>query len=162
MQKQLALIRLTVVAVFAAATPVLGQTAADEAEIRSRIAAHGEASAAGDGQALSEVYADDAELVSANGAVTRGRQAIDDLWKRDVANGRARGGRHHMHPPETVRIRFVSPDVAIVDVGSRAMGGMDGAGNALAVSDASLLTVWRKHQGIWRVVYQRGLAAPPK
>src|SRR5947209_2619599 len=101
--------RLVIFGLFVPALVAHAQLPADEVAIRAHIAAHGVASAAGDARALSEVYSDDAELVFPSGAVMRGRQAIDDLWKRDVANGAARGGRYHMHPPETVRIRFVSP-----------------------------------------------------
>jgi uncharacterized protein (TIGR02246 family) len=106
---------------------------------------------------LAEVYADDAELVSADGSAVRGRKAIDELWKQEVAEGAAQGGRYHMHPPETVRVRFVSADVAIVDVGSRSLGGRDSTGAPLPTRDGSLLTVWRKERGTWRVVYQRSL-----
>jgi uncharacterized protein (TIGR02246 family) len=133
------------------------QTPADEAAIRARIAAHGTAAAAGDAHALAEVYADDAELVSADGSAVRGRKAIDELWKQEVADGAAQGGRYHMHPPETIRVRFVSPDVAIVDVGSRSLGGRDSTGATLPTRDGALLTVWRKERGTWRVVYQRSL-----
>jgi uncharacterized protein (TIGR02246 family) len=153
--------RMLVLAILIPAASAAAQTVGDDAAIRARIAAHGQASAAGDARALSEVYADDAELVSPNGNITRGRAAIDEVWKRDVAAGAARGGRHHMHPPESIRIRFVSPDVAIVDVGSRTLGGVDSTGAALASSEASLLTVWRKTRGDWRVVYQRLLPARP-
>lgn len=153
-------LRFALLALIVPSVADAAQIPADEAAIRTRIASHGQASAAGDARALSEVYADDAELVSGNGSVTRGRQAIDDLWKRDVAAGAARGGRHHMHPPETVQIRFVTSDVALVDVGSRALGGTDSTGTALPPSDASLFTIWRKNEGVWRVIYQRALPAP--
>jgi uncharacterized protein (TIGR02246 family) len=136
------------------------QTPADEATIRARIAAHGAAAAAGDARALAEVYADDAELVSRDGSVVQGRKAIDALWKEEVAEGAAQGGRYHMHPPESIHVRFVSPDVAIVDVGSRSLGGRDSTGAPLPVRDAALLTVWRKEQGTWRVVYQRSMPSP--
>ena len=118
--------RVAVGSALLVAASSLAQTPEDEASIKARIAAHGRASAAGDAGALSEVYADDAELVSASGAVTRGRQAI----------------------------------VAIVDVGSQALGGRDSTGTALPSADSSLLTVWRRDDGVWRVVYQRPVPAP--
>lgn len=144
---------------FLSSRSAAAQSVADEAAIRARLVAHGQASAAGDARALSEVYADDAELVSSNGSVTTGRQAIDALWQRDVASGTARGGRHHVHPLETVRIRFLSTDVALVDVGSRNQGGRDSTGAALPSSETMLLTLWKRTGGTWRVVYQRGMAA---
>jgi uncharacterized protein (TIGR02246 family) len=143
------------------AMSVAAQAVGDDAAIRARLEAHGMASAAGDARALSEVYADDAEVVSGSGSITRGRAAIDALWQRDVAAGAARGGRRHTHPPESVRIRFLATDIALVEVGSRSLGGVDSTGTTLPSSDTPLVTIWQKRAGTWRVVYQRAVPAPP-
>ena len=137
--------------------PIQGQTDSAEASLRSLIAAHERASAQNDLRGLVDVYSIDAEMISGAGAIVRGRDAIEAYYRQQIASASARSGRHHTHPPEAIRIRFVTPDVALIDLPSRSVGGQDAAGQPLSPSDLTLITVWRKEAATWLVVSQRAL-----
>lgn len=150
------LIMLTIPALLAT------QAAGDETALRERIAAHERASAANDLRGLVDVYSLDAEMISASGAVTKGRDAIEEFYRRQIASPSAKSGRHHVHPAEGIRIRFVSPEVALIDLPSRSIGGLGADGQPLPASEITLITVWRKIGTEWLVVSQRALPAPPR
>jgi uncharacterized protein (TIGR02246 family) len=140
------------------------QSTADETALRERIAAHERASAANDLRGLVDVYSVDAEMIAANGAITKGRPAIEEFYRRQITGEPAKSGRHHTHPADGIRIRFVSPDVALIDLPSRSIGGRGADGQPLAASEITLITVWRKIDNQWLVVSQRALpgARPPR
>jgi len=133
--------------------------AAEEARLRTRIAAHEQASAQSDLRGLVDLYAADAEMVSASGQVTRGHDAIENYYRGVIENPTTRSGRHHTHPSESIAIRFITPDVALVDVASVNVGGTDASGKALPDSRTLLTTIWRKQAGEWSVAHQRALPA---
>ena len=74
-------------------------------------------------------------MISGAGAIVRGRDAIEAYYRQQIASASARSGRHHTHPPEAIRIRFVTPDVALIDLPSRSVGGQDAAGQPLSPSE---------------------------
>lgn len=133
------------------------QPAQEEAALRSVIAAHEHASMIGDLRGLVDAYAADAEIVSASGAVTRGRDAIETMYRQQLAGAAAKSGRHHTHPADGIHIRFVTPDVALIDLPSRNVGGRTADGAEMPPSEVSLITVWRKTGGNWLVVSQRAM-----
>ena len=102
-----------------------GQANSDEAALRNLIAAHEKASAENDLRGLVDVYSPDAEMISGSGNVVRGREAIEAYYRQQLASASARSGRHHTHPSEAIRIRFVTADVALVDLPSRSVGGVN-------------------------------------
>lgn len=138
------------------------QTASDEGALRERIAAHERASAANDLRGLVDVYSLDAEMISASGAITSGRDAIEEFYRRQIASAAASSGRHHTHPTDGIRIRFVSPEIALIDLPSRSVGGRSADGQPMTASEILLITVWRKIGGQWLVVSQRALPAPAR
>ena len=135
------------------------QGTGEEVALRERIAAHERASAANDLRGLVDVYSVDAEMISATGAITKGRDAIEAFYRRQIATESATSGRHHTHPVDGIRIRFVSPEVALIDLPSRSIGGRGADGQPLAAAEITLITVWRKTGGEWLVVSQRALPA---
>ena len=144
-----------------AAQPIYSQTSADEEALKSRIAAHEQASAEKNLRGLVEVYSRDAEMISASGAIVRGRDSIEASYARLLASSSTQSGRYHTHPPDRIRMRFISADVALIDLPSRSLGGKDASGQPLAPSEVMLITVWRKDAGEWFVVSQRSLPASP-
>ena len=138
------------------------QSAADEAALREAIAAHERASAANDLRGLTDVYSLDAEMISATGTITKGRDAIEGVYRRQIEGEAAKSGRHHTHPVDGIRIRFVTPDVALIDLPSRSIGGRGADGQPMSPAESTLITVWRKIGKQWLVVSQRALPAPPR
>src|SRR5690349_15270919 len=93
---------------------VRAQQSADEARLRALIAAHQLASERGDLRGLVDIYAPDAEVFSASGKVSRGRAAIEADYRNTLASAASQSGRHHTHPPDSIQIRFLTPDVALI------------------------------------------------
>ena len=107
---------LLVVAALAFAPSVLAQSrTADEAALRGRAVAFESAFNKRDGATLGGLYAEDADLIIADGALVVGRAAIVAAARRDWAAG----------PPNrrmsltVTGIRFLSPDIAIVNAWAR-------------------------------------------
>jgi len=84
----------------------------ERAAIQAVLDAHGEAWTRGDAHAAAAVMTPDADWVSGGGRVFQGREAIEQMH-RELLSGPAKGSRH-VHPGTPV-IRFVRPDVALVD-----------------------------------------------
>lgn len=151
-------LRLAIVVLLISPLVVIAQAPDGETALRERIAAHERASAANDLRGLVDVYSLDAEMISASGAITKGRDAIEEYYRRQIASASAKSGRHHTHPAEGIHIRFVTPEVALVDLPSRSIGGVGADGQPIAPSEVTLLTVWKKIGNDWQVFSQRALA----
>lgn len=154
------MLSLSIVCVLSTAVLTGQQSPADDAQLRQRIAAHQLASEQGDIRGLVDIYAPDSQTISLNGKVLRGREEIEADYRASLLTASSRSGRHHTHPPDSVRIEFVTPDVALIEVASVNVGGVDAAGAPLAESRAQLVTIWRKRAGEWLVVYQRVVPRP--
>lgn len=144
--------------------PVLSHaqgTADDEAAIRQTIAAHGEAWTQKDiGRAVA-VYHPSASVRLSSGREFTGHAEIEQ-WHRSALATPAMQKAVHLHPPESHTIRFVRPDLAIVDVGSVFTGLTGEDGKELPPAHSMLVVVLVKEQGQWRVIAQRTGAAPPR
>jgi len=103
-----------------ASTTVHAQTirpnASDERAIRELIASHAAASQHDDFANLVGGYHADADVRRPDGSIVSGKAAIEQIY-RDVLSGGSKR-MAHTHPPESIRIRFLRPDVAFVDVAS--------------------------------------------
>ncbi|MBY0496069.1 MAG: SgcJ/EcaC family oxidoreductase [Cyanobacteria bacterium] len=143
-----------------AAVATHAQPSSDEATLRQLIADHQRASEKGDLRGLVDIYASDAQTVSLSGKVVRGREAIEADYRALLATASTRSGRHHTHPTDSIKIEFVTPDVALIEVASVNVGGTNAAGQPMADSRVLLVTMWRKTAGQWLVVYQRAIPAP--
>ena len=86
--------------------------ASDEALIRAIIAEQVTAWNAGDAKAFSASFADDGSFTNIRGTVFYGHRAFEDRHA-EIFRGFFQGSKLAMSP---TRIRFVRPDVAIVDV----------------------------------------------
>lgn len=144
-----------ILALFVGTTILAAQPSSDEAKLRELIRAHQRASESGDLRGLADIYAPDADTVSSTGKVTHGRDAIEADYRSLLQSASSRSGRHHTHPEDSIRIVFVTPDVALIEVASVNVGGTESPGKPMADSRAQLVTVWRKRAGEWLVVYQR-------
>lgn len=150
------------VCLLAGGSALSAQQPGDDAQLRQRIAAHQLASERGDLRGLVDIYATDAQTISLSGKVLRGRDAIEADYRASLASPSSRSGRHHTHPTDSIRIDFITPDVALVDVASVTVGGADVTGAPMAESRVQLVTIWRKRSGAWLVVYQRAVPMAAK
>jgi uncharacterized protein (TIGR02246 family) len=133
----------------------------EEQRIKQLIAEQARASERRDLRGLVDLYHADAEWILSNGTRLAGRAAIEDAYRQSIESPVAKSGRHHIHPDQSVRIRFLRPDFALVEVESHSVGGTDAQGAPLPTSKSLLITLWTKQDGEWTILYQRGTPVQP-
>jgi uncharacterized protein (TIGR02246 family) len=131
-----------------------GDDASDRAAIQKVLDAHGIAWTKGDPAAAASVMTEDADWVSGGGEFYEGRASIEAAH-REWLSGSAKGTRH-AHPG-TPKIRFIRPDVAIVDGDSYAGGLRDEQGKELPPSFSRYMAVLVKNGDTWKVTAFRSL-----
>lgn len=134
-----------------ALTPAVA-LAQDEAPIRAIIAEQVRAWNAGDAKAFSASFAEDGSFTNIRGTVFYGHRAFEDRHA-EIFRGFFKGSKLAMSP---TRIRFVRPDVAIVDVATE-LSDLQGRTppGVRAMADGKIRTrlqeVFVKDKGAWQV-----------
>ena len=131
-----------------------GQETSDRVAIQKVLDAHGIAWTKGDAMAAAAVMTEDADWVSGSGHVYEGRAAIEAAH-REWLSGDAKGTRH-THPG-TPKIRFIRPDVAIVDGDSYTGDIHDAQGKELPPVFSRYTAVFVRDGGNWKVTAFRSL-----
>jgi len=117
-------------------------TAADEAAIRKILDARNAAYNNHDAKALAATYAPDADLVSGTGRVVSGRAAIEQNYIESF-----RGvDKTAVVKTESMKIRFLTADTAILDLEGMTTGRADGTIKTHAT------WVYVKRNGEWAVI----------
>jgi uncharacterized protein (TIGR02246 family) len=132
---------------------------ADIDAIQQLIAAHADAWNRGDAPAAVEILADDAVWTTAEGEVLRGRAEIERAHVRWMAEDGARGRAVHVHPLESVHIRFPNSEVALVDLESRFVASGPDGSPLLRERTATFMVATKGADG-WRVTEVRNAARP--
>ncbi|HET9708071.1 MAG TPA: SgcJ/EcaC family oxidoreductase [Gemmatimonadales bacterium] len=133
------------------------QHSADEDLIRAVIQAHANAWNQRDAKAAASVYTQDAVIRTSSGQLLTGRAAIEQAHREWLAEDTASGGSIHSHPLETIKIRFLRPDVATADLDG-CMTPRASAGQSTSAADCvPLFIILIKREGRWQVTEQRAL-----
>lgn len=149
-----ALASVTGVALLLVTTPIqsAGQASAtDEAQIRAIVEEQVTAWNVGDAVAFSKSFAADGSFTNIRGTVFYGHKAFEDRH-REIFTGFFKGSKLAM---SITRIRFVRPDVAIVDLATE-LSNLSGAPpgvrpNAAGRIVTRLQQVFVKDSSVWRV-----------
>jgi len=136
-----------------------GQGDDDEKAIRSLIESHYVALNKGDAKAASAVYSDDATVVTNTGQVYAGRAGVDQ-WHAEAVSGPR--PFVHRHPPETLKVYFLTPVAAVVDVETEIPRPAAADGQPTAPIRVPLVVAVVKRDGEWRVAAQRQAVIAPK
>jgi hypothetical protein len=96
-------------------------TPADERAIRDLVPLHASSSQKDDLDGLVAGLHVDADSRRADSVILSGRAAIEQRYRGIISSGPKRMA--HAHPSESIRIRFLQPDVAFVDVDSVSVDG---------------------------------------
>jgi uncharacterized protein (TIGR02246 family) len=113
-------------------------TASDEQAIRRTVAAYADAFNKGDLEALTSVWASNAEYIDEKGALTKGRAAIAALFKQYLSN--LKGAKMAF---KVTSIRPLTSDVALQD-GTSKLTRADGS-----IDEGRFTAVWYKKDGKW-------------
>ena len=133
------------------------QRSADERLIREVIQAHANAWNQRDAKAAASVYSQDAVIRTSSGQLLTGRAAIEQAHQEWLAEDTAGGGSIHSHPPETIKIRFLGPDVATADLDGCMTPRVSSGQSTPAAECVPLFIVLIKREGRWQVTEQRAL-----
>jgi uncharacterized protein (TIGR02246 family) len=155
---------MTIFCISAAAPAPAGDKSKDEAAIRELAAGFEKTHTAHDAKAFAALFAPDGEFTNVLGMTARGRKAIEDfhrpLFEGDTTKGNP-SFKEAILKVDEVRIRFLRPDVASVDIlwtqtGSKAPNGTDrGTRKGLAS------WVVTKEGGAWQVAVMHNMDLLP-
>ena len=110
-----------VISPFAAQSQTFAGKPADEQAIRQLVAAHADSAQRDDVNGMIATMHRDADTRLDDGTLLVGSEKNTQFFQRIVSGGPHRLA--HVHPAESIRIRFLQPDVAFVDVDSVSMSG---------------------------------------
>lgn len=130
----------------------------DSAAIRGLIQAHALAWNQRDAKAAVAVLTSDAVWITGDGVRLHGRAEIERAHVQWLAADSAAGGSTHSHPPETVAIRFLRPDVAIVDLEARFVP--RGDGRPFFPERSAVFALAIKDGAEWRIAQIRNRGQP--
>lgn len=136
------------------APPVETSRAGDSAAIIGLIQAHAAAWNRRDASAAAAVLTPDAIWVTSSGEELRGRSRIEQAHRQWLASDST---TTHVHPPESIAIRFLRPDVAIADLDGQFFGPPDSEGRARLREEARIFVVATKDGGVWHIAQLRNL-----
>ena len=127
----------------------------DEAAIRQLYVNYDAAWNAADAHGLAQLWADDADHMEPDGRIIRGRAAVQQLFTDRFAAD-LKGTRSQ----QTIEsVRFVTPDVAVVDASYEVTGMHPSDGTDLPAIHGRYVDIWLKHAGKWRIAADRPMAA---
>src|SRR5260370_22593354 len=105
----------------------------------------------GDASVIRELWDQDADYVGVDGTLTTGRAAIEELLGRVL---KANSGK--LTQNATIeRVRFLAPDIVLVDGTWTITGAVDAAGKELPAIKGRGLELVKKKNGHWRFVATR-------
>ena len=111
----------------------------------------------GDLAALARVWADDADHVEPDGRAVKGRAAIEkELGQRFATD--LKGTRSQQ---TIIGIRFITPDVGVVDAAYEVTGAHDAQGQSLPALQGRYVDIWLKRAGKWHIVADRPIVPVP-
>jgi uncharacterized protein (TIGR02246 family) len=119
----------------------------DEDQIRTRTDEFEQAVSAGDAKTIGTMFVEDSDLVDQAGGMHHGRAAIEDRYQK-LFDGAYKGAQANL---EITSIRFVRPDVAVIDgtYDLSAIKSPDGV--ALDAIRGMFTNIFVKANGEWRI-----------
>jgi uncharacterized protein (TIGR02246 family) len=133
----------------------------DEQAIRKVVADFTEAWNKHDAHAFSMVFSEDADFTNVVGKGTKGRAEIEKFH----APGFATSFKNSHLESDGIRIRFIKPDVAAVDVVWEMTGAMGADGKPRPLRKGLLNVIMTKDNNSWLITVMHNMdlpAAPPK
>ena len=155
---------LMTVLCISAAPPAAGDKEKDDAAIRELAASVESAHNAHDAKAFAAVFAPDGDFTSVRGMTARGRKAIEEFHRPMFEGDTSQGNpsfKEAVLKVDEVRIRYVRPDVASVDIlwtqtGSKAPDGKD-----RGIRKGLMSWLVTREDGTWQVTVMHNMDLLP-
>jgi uncharacterized protein (TIGR02246 family) len=155
---------MTILCISAAPAAATGEKEKDEAAIRQLAASVEKAHNAHDAKALAAVFAADGDFTSVKGKTAHGRKAIEELHRPMFEGDTSKGNpsfKEAVLKVDEVRVRFLRPDVASVDIlwtqtGSKAPDGKD-----RGTRQGLMSWVVTQEDGTWQVTVMHNMDLLP-
>jgi uncharacterized protein (TIGR02246 family) len=132
----------------------------DSAEVRQLLLSHSDAWNRKDAKGAAAIYLSEADILTPGGDRVQGRQAIEAAHAGDFSADTAGGGSRNSHPFETLWMRFLRSDLALVEVETRFDFPPDSSG-PVRPERSTLFLVLKKEHGHWGVLAQRTMQPKP-
>jgi uncharacterized protein (TIGR02246 family) len=136
----------------------LAQTPKDEPAIRHLVAEFVDAWNRHDAHAFSETFAEDADFTNVRGDSAHGRKAVEDFHAPTFAT---RFKSTHQ-TADDVKIRFLTPDIASVDIRWEMTGATDAEGTPIPIRKGLLNWVVTRHGERWLIVVMHNQDLTPQ
>jgi uncharacterized protein (TIGR02246 family) len=139
----------------------------DEAAIRELVSAFHAAANKHDAQAVASFFAPDGEFTNVVGMTANGRRAIEEFHRPLFEGDTSRGNpsfKNSVFKSDSVKVRFLRPDVASVDIRYIHTGSIAPDGRDLGPRKGLLNLVVTKDEGTWQIAVMHNMdlpAAPP-
>ncbi len=129
----------------------------DEETIRQLYAGYDAAWNKGDVAALTLAWAADADHVEPDGRAVKGRAAIE----KDLAQRFATDLKGTRSQQTITGVRFITPDVALVDASYEVTNVRDPQGQPAPPLKGRYVDIWSKRGGKWQIVADRPVVPAP-
>jgi uncharacterized protein (TIGR02246 family) len=158
-----ALILLAAACIQATGTTAAGDKKKDEAAVRELVTAFEKASNKHDANAFAAVFAADADFTNVRGMAGHGRKAIEDfhrpLFEGDTSKGNP-SFKNAVLKIDEVKVRFVRPDVAAVDIFWTQTGSVAPDGKDRGTRKGLATWVVTEENGMWHVAVMHNMELP--
>jgi uncharacterized protein (TIGR02246 family) len=140
-----------------------GDRSKDEATVRELVTAFEKASNKHDAKAFAAVFATDADFTNVRGTAGHGRKAIEEfhrpLFEGDTTKGNP-SFKSAVLKIDDVKVRFVRPDVACVDIFWTQTGSVAPDGKDRGTRKGIVVWVVTRENGAWHVAVMHNVELP--
>lgn len=150
---------LLLVTCMASANAQIQSRSEDERAIHQLIVKHWTASQTGDFDGLVGGYRHDSDVRWADGVLLEGLPAIHQRYREVLSRG-SRAIAHH-HPEDSVRIRFLSKEIAFADIESVPVIIDEESDSKSTATRTPFFVIFTKVDGNWGVAIERQGAVIP-
>lgn len=135
----------------------LAVASGDSAAIVQLILGHAAAWNQRDASAAAALLTEDAVWVTSTGVELRGRDAIELAHVEWFAQDAVAGGTTHTHPPGSISVRFLRPDVAVADLEGQFVLSAAAEAQPTVVERARIFIVATRDGEAWRIAQLRNM-----
>ena len=155
---------MTILCISAAPPSAAGDKERDEAAIRELAASVEKAHNAHDAKAFAALFTPDGDFTSVKGMTAHGRKAIEEYHRPMFEGDTSKGNpsfKEAVLKVDEMRVRFLRPDVASVDILWTQTGSKTSAGEDRGIRRGLMSWVVTREDGTWQVTVMHNMDLLP-